>query len=98
MRSAFVWASALALYLSGCSDTHSIEVDREHCEKLRDHMIDLRVASATAGVDVKAHRAAMEEALGDQFVDSCELLSPSELECSLHARDLASAAACSKSK
>lgn len=98
MRWASVWAGALALYLTGCSDTHSIEVDREHCEQLRDHMIDLRLASATAGVDVKAHRSAMKEALGERFVESCEQLSASELECSLHARDLASASACSKSK
>jgi hypothetical protein len=98
MRWAFVLAGALALYLSACSDTHSIEVDRAHCEQLRDHMIDLRITSATAGVDVKAHRAAMKEALGERFVESCELLSPSELECSLRARDLASASACSKSQ
>jgi hypothetical protein len=91
-------AGVLLGVVAACSSASDVEVDREHCTKLREHLVDLRLQGAT-GVDVQAHRTAMREALGDRFVDTCQAqLTSDELQCSLRARDLASAVACSPRK
>lgn len=66
------------------------------CEELRDHLVDLRVGSATGTADELAqHRAAMRRALGDDFVQSCEdNLGPTQIACSTAAADLAAVSAC----
>lgn len=65
--------------------------------RLRDHLVDLELATAM-GVDRDAHRKAMQRALGDGFVSSCEArLSETDVACALRARDSAAVAACSTS-
>lgn len=83
---------ALALLFSACSTDEAPSRARQ-CAKLRDHLIDLRLANAT-GVDHAAHRKTMQRALGDDFVASCERLAERQLECALGAKELAAATAC----
>jgi hypothetical protein len=85
----------------GCGATSgdpAIEA-HEHCVELRDHMVDLRLKDAVDGdVDVAAHRAAMKQALGDHFVDSClKSLSEKQLHCVMTATDSQSASDCTSS-
>jgi hypothetical protein len=63
------------------------------CERLRDHLIDLRLVDAKH-VDLAAHRAAMKQAMGADFLASCGKLDPSEISCSLGAPDTNTASAC----
>ena len=91
-------ASIVLSVLAACSSSSEIEVDHTHCLQLRDHLVDLRLATAK-GVDVRAHKRAMTEALGERFVNGCQAtLSSDQLECGLHARDLAHATACTAKK
>ena len=88
------------LTVSGCS--HDDSVDRAKCVALRDHLIDLRVSSvATTGEDaistteIAAHRAAMKQALGDDFLARCEQrLDRHAIACNLAATDLDAASRC----
>lgn len=87
-----------ALLAVACSSSSGIEVDRKHCERLRDHLVDLRLDSVPKDVDVKAHRAAMKQALGEKFIEGCmDHATVSDLECGLKASDLATATACKSS-
>jgi hypothetical protein len=80
----------------GCTSSNNIEVDRAHCTKLRDHLVDLRLQDAT-GVDRAAHRQAMKQALGDNFIASCtDRMTASQLTCGLVAKDLGAATSCSE--
>ena len=94
--------------LVGCSSDD--EVSRAKCEKLRDHLVDLRLAGVTQvtttsgsatqvpGVDVAAHRAAMKHALGESFLSSCQKTqNADQIKCALAANDTEIALACSKS-
>jgi hypothetical protein len=68
----------------------------QRCERVRDRLIDLRLANAT-GVDIAAHRAALKNALGDSFIESCKTtLTVAQQQCVLDARDAFAANACSK--
>ncbi|MGE0866915.1 MAG: hypothetical protein AB7P03_00015 [Kofleriaceae bacterium] len=80
--------------LAGCTSNDGDSRKRE-CERLRDHLVDLRVAQAN--VDEAAHREAMIKALGESFASSCEALSQRERDCAFKATDAAAAAACSAS-
>lgn len=101
MRAVQKLASSIALVTSvsvgcaGITDEDGVAA-RARCEKLRDHVVDLRLADAT-GVDTNAHRVAMLHALGDDFVASCSKLARRQVDCALDARDSAAAAACSSS-
>lgn len=81
--------------LTACA--HDEPVDRRSCEKLRDHLIDVRVTSdGAAGADAAQHRDAMKAALGDDFVDTCERsMSVEQLRCAMNARDLGATRDCS---
>lgn len=71
------------------------EVSQSPCEQVREHMIDLRLASA-AKIDREAHREAMRRALGEDFLTSCrETMTDSEIRCVLEARDSLATVACS---
>jgi hypothetical protein len=59
-------------------------------------MVELRLASAGSGVDKHAHSVAMRNALGDRFLESCQQLTAAQLDCSMRARDLTAATACSQ--
>jgi hypothetical protein len=60
-------------------------------------VIDLRLASAAnaANVDVAAHRKAMQQALGSEFLASCTTkMTDAQVDCALGATDAAAVAAC----
>ena len=82
--------SFILLAFSNCEETRA-----KQCEKLREHLVDLRAAQ-TEGIDEAAHREALKEALGgDRFVASCaSTLTDEELDCALRAQDQTAAAAC----
>ncbi len=84
----------LALVAScGGDDDPELSPRETPCERLRDHLIDLRLADAKH-VDQAAHRDAMTQAMGGDFLASCEKLDSSEIECVLDAPDTTSATAC----
>src|SRR5262249_29946259 len=80
---------ALALVLVvGCTASHDDDpASRDACERLRSHIIDVRLAGMTE-VDVAAHRAAFESSLGDAFIESCgRALTVRQARCALEASD-----------
>ena len=86
---------ALVLLVGACADQEI--VDRAGCTRLRDHVVDLRVADAAGelGGDVAQHRRAMNQALGEDFVANCvQAMSYQQLECSLKLTDLADSERC----
>jgi hypothetical protein len=88
--------SLLIVLMMGCGGgDDDATVARTKCESLRDHLVELRLATAT-NVDVAAHRAAMRKAMGNTFITDCESkLSARAVDCALHATDSTAAAACS---
>lgn len=84
----------LALIASCGGDDDADAVARETpCERLRDHLIDLRLADAKH-VDQAAHRDAMKQAMGGDFLASCAKLDRAEIDCALDAPDATTASAC----
>ena len=70
----------------------------KRCQRVRDRIIDLRLESASK-VDRSAHREAMREALGSEFINSCsQAMTAKQRQCVLDARDLASATACTTAR
>lgn len=100
MRSNLILIGLLAGALVGCGGDDAVESIARPCEQLRDHMVDLRFQRAVGTPDeIAQHRAAMQQALGAEFVSSCEkLMSPSEVECALRAPDSTTAMACQQPK
>jgi hypothetical protein len=77
--------------------TGSSETESERCERVRDKLVELHLASATQ-VDRDAHRKAMRAALGAPFMASCrDTMTAEQRDCVLAAADLASATACRSS-
>lgn len=92
-----------ALLIGACAAKEPSK--QELCEHLRDHVIDLRVAtiptapSAGSGSaldphvpapkpDIEGQRAALKQALGTRYVESCATaLSDEQVKCSLAAKD-----------
>ena len=84
---------ALAV-LTGCDGDDEVATPRlSPCEQLREHLIDLRLADAMH-VDKDAHREAMRDALGTDFLASCEKFGDETVACALAATDSSGAAAC----
>jgi hypothetical protein len=83
----------------GCAsiDEDMVESPKRRCAALRDHLIDLRVESANGVVDVKSHREALHQALGEDFVSRCSERPVDEIKCAMAAKDTSSVAACSAS-
>ncbi|MFN0252062.1 MAG: hypothetical protein ACKV2T_34620 [Kofleriaceae bacterium] len=85
------------MMLVGCSGDEEDGVPRATpCENLREHLIDLRLATAT-NVDHKAHREVMQASLGSDFLASCAKLDEAVVTCALAAPDSQRAAACNAS-
>ena len=87
----------MVIALAGCTaDDGAAEPAARPCALLRDHVVDLRLANAQgAPNDLALHREAMQRALGDDFVASCEkAMTASQIECGTGARDLAAVSAC----
>jgi len=97
MRRALVLV--IAMLGIGCASNDD-EVDREKCTKLRDRMIALRLAGleTSPDVNVAAHRDALAQSMGDEFIASCQRsLTASQIRCAMAADNLASAQECSRS-
>ena len=88
----------LALGCTASADDPSVEA-RQRCTDLRDHVVDLRLNDVgDPGVDLAAHRAAMQQALGDHFIDGCmNDLSEAQKTCVTSATDSQALAACTDS-
>ena len=77
----------------GGDDDSESSAHETPCERLRDHLIDLRLADAKH-VDQAAHRDAMKQSMGAEFLASCAKLDSAEVNCALDAPDTASASGC----
>lgn len=87
-----VISAVLVAAFAACS-SDSDDVSRRDCERLRDHLIEVRLEAVTA--DREQHRAALEAAVGSSFIDGClEQMSPGHLRCSLAASDSSALAEC----
>ncbi len=65
------------------------------CERVRDRVVELRLADAT-NVDHDAHRTAMRAALGPEFIKRCEAeMSDVQIRCVLDAPDHSAVSGCS---
>jgi hypothetical protein len=83
---------AMVLVAVACSDGNDSK--GAYCERVLDHMIDLRLADAT-GVDRGAHHEALKRGLGERFVSSCvRSMSSSQALCALEATSLAELNGC----
>lgn len=90
--------AGLLLLVASCACTGDERdperVDATPCERLRDHLIDLRLANLE-NVDLEAHRAALQHALGSDFLAACQkTMAPEEISCAIDATDAASAQRC----
>lgn len=97
---------ALLLVAIACACSSSADVDQEQCERLREHLIDLRLQASGAPtddlgkpVDLKPHRVALRQAMGEGFTNAClKDLSRAQLECELAARDSGAVSSCRSAK
>jgi hypothetical protein len=88
-------ALVIASTLSSCAEAPDAEESaRKRCIALREHLIGIRLATASESVDVTAHRKAFENALGERFVDDCRELPAKQVECSLRAVDSEAVSSC----
>ena len=94
------WVLAVAVavaVLASCSAEDEVPAEGHPCERLREHMIDLRI-EGTPAAEQAGHREVMRRALGDAFLETCATtMSPAQIRCALDARDSAAAASCSTS-
>jgi len=87
------------LVVLGCSGgeddgLESVDESVTACERMRDHLVDLRLVGAS-GVDRAAHREAMRSALGAEFVERCQhSMTPRQIDCVVFALDNEAATAC----
>lgn len=95
-RGAVGWVCTLMVALGGCGGGEERGGRDRRCEQLREHVVDLRLASVIdVDVDVAKHRIAMVRALGDDFVTTCvDKLTNEQLECALTATDAQAVARC----
>ncbi|MFN0246111.1 MAG: hypothetical protein ACKV2T_04335 [Kofleriaceae bacterium] len=64
------------------------------CERLRDHLVELRMADVR-GVDVEPHREAMKQSMGTSFLATCTKdFTSSQLGCAMASTDLVAAGQC----
>jgi hypothetical protein len=65
------------------------------CTEMRDHLVELRLASA-AGVELAPHREALKRALGADFLNACVAKwTVGQARCVIAAADSTAAGACS---
>ena len=79
----------------GC--TQATTVEREDCEQLRDHVVDLRLSTISdlPTEDMAGHRSALRNALGEPFVSSCmKTFTPDQIQCAKSALDSDAASSC----
>lgn len=86
---------AIALALAACtSSTDDAAVHRTSCDRLQEHVIELRLDAAAPARDLEQHRAALRAAVGAQVAGTCQEMAVAELQCALAARDLEELAGC----
>ncbi len=79
----------------GCASEDAKEASLRECRRLREHLIDLRLADTH--VDVVAHRKALSGAMGDDFVNRCaEDLTTAQVRCALATKDSLKALECTR--
>ena len=97
-RSIALRSIVLVSLLAGCGGEEEDDAGARaaQCERLRDHLVDLRLATATnLGKEIEQHRAALAQALGPQFVDGCtKSMSEAQVTCALAAQDSDAATEC----
>jgi hypothetical protein len=88
---------AVVLVVAGCASSDPETARARQCAQARDHLLDLRLRGvAHEGAEiVAAHRSAITQAMGTDFLDRCGDLSVTVVNCTLAATDLAAASACS---
>lgn len=87
------------MFAMSCAGSGSAPPEAKRCAELREHLVELQVADIhiASGIDREAHRRALGQALGDQFVGQCiDRLSEAQVDCSLAAADKAAAADCAR--
>jgi hypothetical protein len=88
-----------AVACAACGGSSSTEekvdqVDRALCQRVRDHLVDLRLRG-TVGVNINAHRAALQQSLGEPFLATCEAnYTLVEAKCLASAEDEVAASHC----
>jgi hypothetical protein len=83
----------LVALLACSSGSESDAVSRQDCERLRAHLVELRMQSVTADHD--QHRIAIRSSLDDSFISSCvENNAASALQCAMAAKDSDALLAC----
>lgn len=84
------WIAITALLVAACNgDDESDKAGRtEQCERLRDHLIDVRLAGSESlgTIELEKHRAILTTAMGAQFLETCSsTLSDQQIGCLLAA-------------
>lgn len=96
---------SVGLLAAACSTDGEPDEQRK-CDALRAHMVDLRLRDLEGAkdglgnpIDISAHRKAMANSLGEEFIASCrQSLTARQIECALAATDTNAAQACSSKK
>ena len=88
--------ASMAIGCGGGGEEDEIKARSDQCERLRDHLVALRLATATnLGKELEQHRAALTQALGPQFIETCtKNTSEAQLACALSAQDSQAATDC----
>lgn len=87
--------TACIAFICSCDGGPSPNPSQRECARLRDHLIDLRMADVT--IDQAQHRHALELAMGDAFVAQCaESMSGASVRCAMSARAATELAACNE--
>lgn len=83
----------LLAVVGGCATRGEVESKAQRCERLREHLIDVRFGDTPAD-GATARRKAMKRAMGNEFLDRCLKLDDEQLSCTLAAKDHKAVAAC----
>ena len=78
---------------TGCATGGDSETKAQRCERLREHLIDVRFGDAPAE-GASSRREAMKRAMGNDFIDRCLQLEDEQLSCTLAAKDHKAVAGC----
>jgi thiamine pyrophosphokinase len=97
-RNVLLRSIVLLLLFAGCGGGEEDDAlaRAQQCERLRDHLVDLRLSTATnLGKELEQHRAALTQALGPQFIETCtKSTSEAQVACVLAAQDSQAATDC----
>lgn len=86
-------AALLSLTLAAACGSSSPAGDDDRCQRMVDHLIDLRVEGLDAEL-AERHRAVLGDTVAPRVLESCASASPAYVDCVLGARDTSGIAAC----